>query len=265
VAVVIVGDGKAIAEQLAAAKIPFIRVGYSEPISARERAARDKAKAAQRVDADPGSTKALIDVALRAAGGEPALRKIKDVTVKFEMKLKMIGQEMPAAGTVRHVVPDKTCMEMSLAGMSTKTVITDQYAFTEMGPQRQDLAPELAKRQRRGSALLPALGLLQALDRKQNVIARKGVPDLGGRKVDALDLIDRDGETVTLYLDRQTHAVVLMETGGTKVAFADYRPVDGVQVPHSVRVEASGNRPSMEQTVTAVKFNQGIPLDVFKR
>ena len=265
--IVLVGDGKALAPVLAAANLSFDRVAYSEPVSARARglaAAERKEKAGVKVDAATAdATQKLVGEMLAAAGGEAELRKVKDVVAKLEGKVQAMGQEIPISMTISQILPGKTRMEIGAMGQMQTIVITDEGAFAMAMGQLQELPPEMAKKQRKGSGgAIPGLKLLEAIDRKHKLVGKPAGGEVDGKKVDLLEMIDADGDASTMFVDPQTHRVIKSVSDKTTAKMSDYKPMGGFVVPCVIQVDG---QQKLELKLTDLKVNSGVKSELFKK
>ena len=265
--IVLVGDGKALAPVLASAGLSFDRVAYSEPVSAKTRmlaAAERKEKAGVKVDsATADATQKLVAAMLTAAGGEPALRKVKDVVVKMEGKLQIQGQELPISMTISQLLPGKTRMEIGAMGQMQTIVITDEGAFAMAMGQMQELPPEMAKKQRKGSGgSIPGLKLLEAIDKKHKLVGKPAGGEVDGRKVDVLEVIDPDGDASTMFVDPQTHHIIKSVSDKQTARMSDYKSMSGFMVPCTIVVDG---QQKIELKLTDLKVNTGVKAELFKK
>ena len=95
-----------------------------------------------------------------------------------------------------------------------------------------------------------------------------GVEDAAGRKAFHLRVTRKGLPPTDLFIDSQNYldvkAVTTVPGSGTmEVAFGDYRSVDGLMVPFSVKSSAAGMLLS-ELKLDKVEFNVTIPPDTFK-
>ncbi len=265
--IVLVGDGKALAPVLAAANLSFDRVAYSEPVSAKTRAlavSERKEKAGVKVDsATADATHKLVSAMLVAAGGEAELRKVKDVVAKMDGKLQIQGQEIPISMTISQILPGKTRMEIGAMGQMQTIVLTEDGGFAMAMGQLQELPPEMAKKQRKGSGgSIPGLKLLEALDKKHKLVGKPAGGEVDGKKVDLLEVIDADGDASTMFVDPQTHRVIKSVSDKTTAKLSDYKAMGGFVVPCTIQVDG---QQKIELKLTDLKVNTGVKSELFKK
>ena len=93
-------------------------------------------------------------------------------------------------------------------------------------------------------------------------IALAGVETQGGKRTYHLQITDRSGQVQQYYLDAETGLetrILTQQPGGTfEQDLSDYRDVEGIKVPFSIRTLVNGVLQS-EITVSKVEFN--VPVD----
>jgi hypothetical protein len=89
-----------------------------------------------------------------------------------------------------------------------------------------------------------------------------GIETQAGKRVYHVQVTDKSGQAQQVYVDMETGLetrIVTQGAGGTfEQDLSDYRDVDGIKVPFSIRMLANGVQQSAI-TVTKVEFN--VPLD----
>jgi hypothetical protein len=97
------------------------------------------------------------------------------------------------------------------------------------------------------------------------------VKDDTGKVHRALELSAVDLDPMALYIDPETNLIVKQTyvAGGVgrplvEELFADYRPVDGVQIAFTARVRRGG-QPILERQITDIKINPPLDPALFKR
>jgi len=105
-------------------------------------------------------------------------------------------------------------------------------------------------------------GPLQTYKAKGGRLELEGEDTLDGRKVEHLKLTDKAGSVVRIYLDAATALVVRLVKDVSSVTLTqdllDYRDVDGLKVPFTIRTSVNGV-PMGEITVDKIEFN--VPMD----
>jgi outer membrane lipoprotein-sorting protein len=99
-------------------------------------------------------------------------------------------------------------------------------------------------------------------------IALVGTEDVAGRKMHHLRLTSKIGAVQECYLDAETgleaRTVSPSPMGALEEEFSDYRDVQGVKMPFSVRTLQNGRRVA-EITIERIELNGAIDDEMFKR
>jgi hypothetical protein len=149
-------------------------------------------------------------------------------------------------------------------GKDVRLVITAKGAFQQMGPRLVDLPPaeaDNARKQQTQRGAVPTQVLVRAADPVTKVRAREGV-ERNGRRLEVVEMIDRDGETTTLWIDAATHLLARVGDADQGAEFDDWRDVAGLKYPFKVHLKG---RQTIEIQTEDVKINSGVSPDLFKR
>jgi outer membrane lipoprotein-sorting protein len=204
-------------------------------------------------------------MALRVAGGGDRIKSIKDVTVAAKMTMSAGGQSQHLTVKQYTLVPDKHRMDMSMAGMDVKMVVTPEAAYQQMGSQVVDLPPAVAAKMRKEQGqrgAVPTGVLVRAVDPATKVRILPPA-EAAGRKVDVIEMIDRDGETTTLWLDAESHLIAKIGDGSGAAELSDWRDVAG-GLKYPFKMHISGQQ-TVDVEAQEVKVNSGLGADLFKR
>lgn len=92
-----------------------------------------------------------------------------------------------------------------------------------------------------------------------------GTEMVGSRRAYLLDVTPKDGTAAQYYVDAETGAElkIVDPAAGQSVELSDHRPVDGVLVPHHIRIAQNGVV-QVEIDVKTVEFNVPIEDSMFK-
>src|SRR5262249_50985165 len=136
-------------------------------------------------------------------------------------------------------------------------------AFQQMGTQVRELpGPEAARMRRAPKGALPTEVLVRASEPGAKILI-KPVVEEGGRKLDVVEMIDKDGESTTMWLDAATHLLVKVGEQDGVVELSDWRDVSGIKYPFKVHVK--GNQGTVDFETEEVKINSGLSPELFKR
>jgi zinc protease len=268
VAVVLVGDAKAVEPQLQRRGWAYDKVGHLDPIAAVERAPAAAELVSPQAEA---AAKTLLARALAAKGGEARLRGIRSMAIKASGTIRSGGQEIQAGLQRRFLPPDRLRLDLDLripgGSAQVVTVLDRKQAWSQQPNGVVDLpsegVAELEKQLWRDQEFI----LLRAAEPGVKVAAL-GQQTREGATFEGLRITRADGLSVDLFLDPKTHLVRLVSyeeaPGRTTVErMDDYRLVDGLQVAHR-RVTRSPDA-DLDVRVESVTFNGEIKADIFTR
>jgi zinc protease len=240
----IVGRAAEVAPLLRRANIAFEQIGYLDPISARERAARRAQTMDRREAVIPPAERQralrLLGQAIRAAGGAARLAAVK------ALRLSGTAQRGAQAAPYRMIVipPDELRVGLALGTVNMVLTVTRTGGFAQItGAARQPLPAAKLAELRAEIARQPPLVLLAAQRAARLRVA--DVPGLARGSAALQAWLDAD-QLVTLVLDRAYRLTALRYTdgsGGERVTeLGDHRRVAGVLVPHRVAAFRDGQQ-----------------------
>lgn len=263
-AIVIVADAKDVEPELKRRGWQFEKVSYASAIgpSAQPATVVVDAKAA-------AGALAVLDGALQAKGGEPALRAIARMRMAARGSTLISGRKATVEITRTLETPAKMRIDatLTLGKAMQVTVVVDGNQGWNLDPgglsalDAQALASVEFERWRD-----PEFILLRHKDKGLQV-APMSDEMIHGRGHAVVRMVSPMGVNVTLYIDRQTKLLTRMsyeEGGVTSVdEFSDYRTVQGLAIAHK-RVSTSVGR-ATELTLTRVELNPTLTPDTFAK
>lgn len=223
--------------------------------------------------ASPGMSQNAEDILakmIEAQGGRGALEKIKDTTMTGTMEIIQFG--MSGSLSIYIKEPDKVRMDMEFMGMVMTQAFDGENGWG-VNPQTggvedmpEDQAKEMMRMARGNAALLnpEKFGISYTY---------KGRETLEGKDYFVLEQAFEDGHTVTMHVDADNYMVYKTKEMSTNMAgvqaeaegfYGDYKKVDGVMMPHSIRI-LQGGEEAMAMTITEVSFNTGLEDSFFKK
>jgi hypothetical protein len=263
-AIVLLGDGDAIAAQLTKAKIPFERVAFDAPIGPQP-AGADKPPAVDPVAAAAG--KKLLDEALAAKGGDKLL-KLKSLRMVANGSLTSQGQTVDVEFDRKLQLPGAMRMDIKIAKQFDLVIaVTGESGWNQSPAGIDDIPasqmPALAQQR----WIDPELVLTRHRD-KATMVALLKPTTIDGKAVEVVRLIDGGGQfEVILYIDAATKLLVQSRypNGGAETieTFKDYKTVEGIQVAH--RRMSKSPEEQADLTVTSVEINPTIDPAIFKK
>ncbi|HVV84446.1 MAG TPA: pitrilysin family protein [Kofleriaceae bacterium] len=260
VAVVLVGDASKIGPQLDAAKVPYDKVSYTDPIGPQPEAASVAPEVAA------AGTK-ILDAALAAKGGDK-VKHLTSLVMEASGKLSSGGQVVDVDFKRTMVLPDKMRMDITLANQFKIAFAAAGNRQWSAGPNGvEDLPPEQLPELERQRWVDPELVLTRYLEPGARVEALPG-KTIDGAAVDVVRVTSADHKfTATLSIDHKTQLLVEDRypgpNGETVDHFSDYKVIDGVQIAQH-RVSVGGGETS-DLTITKVELNGSVPDSVFDR
>jgi hypothetical protein len=261
-AIVLLGDGDAIAKQLDAAKIPFERVSFAKAIGPQPapEAAPIDAKSAE-------AAKKVLEAALAAKGGDK-VAKLKSLHMVADGSLTTQGQTLDVEFDRKLVLPETMRMDISIAKGSFKValVVQGDKGWGSNPGGVQDLPAEQMPTLEFQRWIDPELVLTR--HREKGTVAELLAPTkIDGKAVQVVKVRAPDGMEVTLFIDSATKLLVQSRydtgAGETIETFADYKAVEGIQIAHK-RTSKSAEE-SADLTVTKVEINPTIDPAIFKK
>ena len=215
------------------------------------------AGSARAADAPPTATQ-ILDRYIQAAGGRPALEKLKSRVMKGSVEVTALG----ASGQfeVRSKAPNRQVSKIEFGGFGTMREGYD-------GTNGWTAVPGLGGKAKTGADLARA-GRSTAFPRELKLAetyARfevKGAAKVGPLDTWLLEAFPKDGKPDRLYFDQKSGLLVREEstigaiTGEMlfQIDLGDYREVDGVQVPFSLKIPQPAEM-GFQVKLTEVKHN----------
>lgn len=208
---------------------------------------------------------ALAEEARKALGGKAFVEQRSQIS-QGTGTLSPPGVPQPIAIqslVIYQVFPDKIRSEFNLP-MGTMVQAFDGTAGWGgmLGRGVQDQTAELKSSQAYGDHVL-------RLSAQPGWTIRP-LPDaqVEGKTTQVIEIADEAGHATRFYLDPASHLIVKTahEDGGetTETLYADYRPVNGVQVAHKTTVLQNGTK-AAEITFTEVQVNPDVDPKVFQK
>ena len=203
------------------------------------------------------TAKSVIDAYVEAAGGE---KKVKGVTaMKQTFTMSMQGMQLEGRSLV--VSPNKLVNEISMGGnIAQKFVVNgDKGTMSGMGGARPLTEEELAS-MKEEAVIIPEL----MYSSEGYSMELKGVDTKAEQEVYVIDITGPSGDTKTNYYATESGLLVasisVSETPQGNISeetiYMDYKDVDGVKFPHTMKVAAGPQR--IEMTVTELLVNPKI-------
>jgi zinc protease len=273
--VVMVGKAAEIAPQLKKAGIAFEQVDALAPVSKRD---REAAVAARNAPPDPKKAaegKKLIDQAIAARGGEKKLTGLKELRASGKLTIHGQGGKSIDGEVVRYLksaagtgVQQRS--DITLPGKGTiKLVVSPNAAWVEFQNKVQDVPKDSLAAINLLLFVDPERVLLHGLD-KSFLVQAEGKQKVDNTDYDGVRVRSPDGAyEVLLLLDVKTHLVyrVVYSVEGNLIfdEYADYKPVNGVQIAHKVKTVNLLLQAPVDIEYQKIEVNAGLPAGTFDK
>ncbi len=248
-------------------------IAYEEFKAARARA-RQPLTVAWKAQMDE-EARALLERVIAAQGGLAALERLKDYYSKGEGTLYQQGQSFDVVVENWIVLPQMMRQELtiSLGGQRFKVVYlwNGEQGWIRQGGRWQEMPAELVAEIQKGIAFDPLFTPL-FIGHEGFRFAYRGTEEVeveGSPLVaEVLEVTDAQGNTARFYYGGEPLRLLrIVEESGErteKTLFSDYREIDGYRVPFVQKTFQDGELTG-EYTLTEVKINRGIGLDLFQK
>ncbi len=216
-------------------------------------------------------TSDIIEKWIKASGGRKVLEGIKDTT--FSGLTKIIQMDLSGVVTFYHKEPNKLRQDLELMGMVMTSAFDGETAW-QVNPQTGDteeLSDEYLEQAKREALGFGNSSILYP-EKFGITFAYKGKEKIEDKDYIVLEQTFSDGKKTTFHIDPRTY--LTYKTKGTalnqmgveaeqEAFYSDYKKVDGVMFPHSVKIFQDGEE-FIIFTVTEVSFNSGLNDSLFK-
>jgi hypothetical protein len=215
--------------------------------------------------ADP---KAVVEAAVKAHGGQPALAKYPASEMKFKGNMSLMGLDVELTGTSTSADGGKMRMEMAaeLAGQKLNVVQVSNGKKSTTKVSLGGMAvpsPDTPEGEMKVAAAMSDVNkIYPLLDEKRFKLTAAPDAELDGKKASVLTVtLVEAKKDVTLYFDQATGLFVksAYKAAGPdgveadrETVMADFKAVDGVQTPMKLTIYQGGTK-FMTMTVTEVK------------
>jgi outer membrane lipoprotein-sorting protein len=211
--------------------------------------------------ADVPTTDQILDKYVQALGGKAALEKITSTASKGTFEIPAFG----ATGTAEiwEKAPNKTALKLDIPGFGLVLEGFNGTVAWSQDPQsglREKSGAELAASKLDADFYKPLR--LKAL---YPTITVKGKEKLGEKDVYALTAKPAEGTPETWYFDATTGLLVKLDLErespqgkmAVQVFQEDYKEVDGIKIPHTVRQVTS----AFSITIKLEEVKHNVPID----
>lgn len=227
-----------------------------------------------RADADQ-ETQAIIDKAIKAAGGEAKLAKLKAVTLKTKATLRHGDVESSFSGEWSFSGLDKFSCEGEVDGTQQRLVLNAKGGWRKVGERVQEAHADGLPSVRK--LLYGMRGAQMLLPLKDKAVTRSHLGEIkvAGRPAVGVRAAHKDHGEADIYFDKETGLPAKFEArvvwGPDKkecpfaCVFADYKEVEGIKyfTKITITTEANGLKGSLEATISDIKTVAQLGDDLF--
>lgn len=201
---------------------------------------------------------------VQAIGGKDAVEKVKNRIIKGA-SVAANGQSFPLE--INFVAPDKYTLSVSLPQSASTQKLNGSAGWLKNA--REDRAMESADLAK-AKSLAWSLEVLQ-LKEPYPRMGFAGVEKVGDRECNVLQMRLQDGRRVRFSFDRESglllrrvvQTVTPIGIDPEQTDYDDYRDVDGVKVPHTIRTTYLDQFYNSTRKFTEVKHNGNIDQSIF--
>ena len=250
----VVGKASEVEPLLKQAKIPYTRVNFLDPISARERKLQAQKPKLQIPAAQQVAARKVLVKALQVAGGNKRLAAVKSLRLAGSFSMGPVKGGMSFV----YLLPDHYRMDFRAGPMSMGQVRTGSSGYTFMGTTQKPLSPAQLTQAKMNIFQLPPLLPLHALSAGVKARLSQNKQLTADKRLVAVELFPADLPPLTLVFTRKTHRlarVARMHRGQLQVVrLGGHKKVQGILVPHLL-VSTKDGKPGTTLTFNRVEIN----------
>jgi hypothetical protein len=211
-------------------------------------------------------TKAILDKAAKALGGEEKLNAVKAFTWKGKGKLNLMGNESDI--TVETIVQGldhyRRVLEGEFAGQQRKVsiVLNGDKGWRKFGDQGGELKDDLLANEKRVLYLTEAPITLAPLRNPNFKVEAAGDEKVGDKPAAVLKVTAPDGKDFKIYFDKESGLPVkqvakvlglMGEEVMEETTYADYKDMGGIKKATRLEVKRDGDK-WIDQEITEFKI-----------
>ena len=224
--------------------------------------------------------RALLERVIAAKGGLDTLRGVKNITARTSTELppppagrgQARGEGPVYAETTTYLeYPNRVRVETKLPDATIVQVYDGTRAWVKDPAGVHDVPEQGLADVRLGLRRDTIAAILAAYDGSLRARLLPDIKDEAGRIHRALELTGKDLDPMVLYVDPETSRITRQTyvAGGPgsqliEELFADYRPIDGVQIAFSATVRR-GSETMLERKIVELRINDALDQTLFKR
>ena len=219
------------------------------------------------MDIPEGATpEGVIQAYLEALGGTENLSAVKDVKSSYDAEIA--GAPMTIQAVIAKKRPNMYMMEMTAAGMGVlMKQVYDGKSGKMSGMQgEKTLEGEELEDMKNSAQMNPEMEYLNG----QYQLELTGMSKVDDEVVYVLKVTNASGDVVSEYYSAESGLKLREESSQetpqgpmtSTSTFSDYKEVDGVMYPHTIKAQTGPQ--SIKMTATEIKVNSNLSSDMFK-
>jgi predicted Zn-dependent peptidase len=253
--IIVVGNQDAVSEKLAVFDKEDGMVGYYD-IYGNKKAAPSSASVNV-------TGHEVIKAYLKAIGGEQKLQSVKSMNTLATMPVQGMGE---VTVQLQQMEPGKLALTMGMPGMTMMKQVSDgQKGYVEQMGQRQMLEGEMLEQIKQEAKIFGEMAYLG----NEYTLDVKGVEDVNDEDAYKVIVNGPAGSSTEYYSVTSGLKLKSVEVQGegeqvqtVTTEYSDYRDVNGVKIPYSVKIIGMAPFP-LEMKTTSVEINPVIDPSVF--
>lgn len=213
------------------------------------------------------SAREIVAKAIKAHGGEKAIKKHKASIVKSKGKFHGQGDALDFTGTASIQMPDRNRLEVEFDANGQKITFIRVFDGDKGWHSFNNMADDLSKEaiaEGQEEQYAQSVERLAPLTDKSYKLTALGESKVGDHPVLGVK-VEREGHRpVSLFFDKEKNVLLKSETHGkdpmnggkeftAEKTYGDYKKVDGVMVAHKITIKRDGKN-FVESEVTEAKF-----------
>jgi hypothetical protein len=225
--------------------------------------------------ADEQDTKAILDKAIKALGGEARLSKTKASQVKLKGTITFMGgdNEVSIQSTTQGLNHHRAAFAGDFGGNKVEgvTVIAGDKGWRSFNGNTMELDAEHLANEKRNLYLDAIPAAILPLRAKGFKVAPAGTEKVGGKPAVGIKVTGPDGKDFKLYFDAESGLPVkmvakvldFMDTEFTQeTTYSNYKDFDGIKVATKIARKRDGDK-FMDMEVKSFKVLKEVPKDTF--
>jgi dUTPase len=209
--------------------------------------------------------------AIGATGGAEKIQEIQNLRIRTQGVLyhPESNREIQLNVTETIAFPNRTKQVFDIPQGQRIQALNGAEGWMKIGDQAGDLTESQIREMKRG-LFRDTIGLFKRWSNDELRLEYFGQESIGGKTSHVVQVKDRSGEFINLYIDVGSHLVVKKSyRGASEVGLAaleeiysEFKVIDGVRIPHRTIVRAKGKK-FIESEIVKAEFNLKLGRDFF--